>query len=146
MPSNNKIVTELIANDAQYQQAISNAINSNIKYQKSVTSNVIKSNRDLDSSFSKAADMAKGFGAVVAATGAGVLLASRNIAKSAVELDNLARVAGLSVAEFQAASFATEQYGVSAEKLADISKDAQDKLGDFLATGAGPFSDFFENS
>ncbi len=144
MPSNSAIVTELIANDAQYQKAISRAVESNLKYQRSADNNIIDANSRIDASFSKAANMVKGFAAAVTATGAGALLAAREVSKSAIELDNLARVAGLSVAEFQAASFATEQYGVSAEKLADISKDAQDKLGDFLATGGGELKAFFE--
>jgi hypothetical protein len=31
------------------------------------------------------------------------------------------------------------------DKTADIIKDVNDKIGDFLATGAGPMADFFEN-
>jgi len=31
------------------------------------------------------------------------------------------------------------------DKVADIIKDVNDKIGDFIATGAGPMADFFEN-
>ncbi|WP_370211561.1 hypothetical protein [Roseovarius sp.] len=35
--------------------------------------------------------------------------------------------------------------GIEQEKLADILKDTQDRVGDFNATGGGPMADFFEN-
>ena len=61
------------------------------------------------------------------------------------EMSNLARMARMPVEDFQALAFATEKYGVSAQQIADISKDTGDKIGDFLATGGGEFKDFFEN-
>ncbi|PHR26549.1 MAG: hypothetical protein COA36_11755 [Desulfotalea sp.] len=63
---------------------------------------------------------------------------------AAKELDNFARVAGTSVEEFSATAYAVESVGVSAEKLADMSKDVKDKIGDFIETGGGEFKDFFE--
>ena len=63
----------------------------------------------------------------------------------AAEIENLSRMARLGVEDFQALTFATDKYGISAEKLADISKDVTDKLGDFIATGGGEMKDFFEN-
>tara|TARA_Y100000780_G_scaffold7253_1_gene6751 strand:+ start:1896 stop:3851 length:1956 start_codon:yes stop_codon:yes gene_type:complete len=65
-------------------------------------------------------------------------------AKNAKELEAQARLAGLNVEEFQSLSYAFEMFNIEQEKFADISKDVQDKLGDFIATGAGPFKDFFE--
>ena len=65
-------------------------------------------------------------------------------AKNAKELEAQARLAGLNVEEFQSLSYAFGMFNIEQEKFADISKDVQDKLGDFLATGAGPFKDFFE--
>jgi lambda family phage tail tape measure protein len=35
--------------------------------------------------------------------------------------------------------------GIEQEKLADILKDVNDRVGDFLSTGGGPMKDFFEN-
>lgn len=66
-------------------------------------------------------------------------------ANSAREIENLARLTGQSVAEFQRTTFAAQAYGIEQEKLADILKDTSDKVGDFLATGAGGMADFFEN-
>ncbi len=69
------------------------------------------------------------------------MVSSANTAK---ELEAQARLAGLNVEEFQSLSYAFSMFNIEQEKFADISKDVQDKLGDFIATGAGPFKDFFE--
>jgi len=63
----------------------------------------------------------------------------------AQEIQNLARVSGTGVERFQEMAFASKGFGISQEKLADILKDTNDKLGDFFQTGAGPMADFFEN-
>jgi hypothetical protein len=91
-----------------------------------------------------AKDVAKIAAAGLAASAALVAMAS-NSAKSAREIRSLSKVAGISTKEFQNIAFATKGYGIEQEKLADILKDTQDKIGDFLATGAGPMADFFEN-
>ncbi|KJR98792.1 MAG: hypothetical protein VR65_20030 [Desulfobulbaceae bacterium BRH_c16a] len=85
--------------------------------------------------------IAAGATAAVAAVSALVITSARE----AKEMENLARLAKMGSEEFRAYAFATESVGVSAEKLADISKDVQDKIGDFIATGGGEFADFFEN-
>lgn len=82
--------------------------------------------------------------AAVAAFSATFAALSKRAVDNAKELDALAQLAGEGVEDFQALSYAFEQYNINAEKFADLSKDVQDKLGDFLATGAGPFADFFE--
>lgn len=69
----------------------------------------------------------------------------RHSAAQAKEIRNLSRVAKEGFEQFQGYAYATESAGVSSEKLADISKDLQDKLGDFIATGGGEFADFFDN-
>ncbi|MEQ3640802.1 MAG: hypothetical protein ABNH03_13725 [Alteromonas sp.] len=78
---------------------------------------------------------------VTAAFGA-LMVSSANNAK---ELQKQADLAGENVENFQSLSYAFSMFNIEQEKFADISKDVQDKLGDFLATGAGPFADFFEN-
>lgn len=69
-----------------------------------------------------------------------LVVASGNQAR---EMENLSRLAQMNSQDFQAMAYATEQYGINAENLADISKDVSDKLGDFIATGGGEFADFF---
>ena len=77
---------------------------------------------------------------VTAAFGA-LMVASANNAK---ELKSQSQLAGENVETFQSLAYAFGMFNIEQEKFADISKDVQDKLGDFIATGAGPFADFFE--
>jgi hypothetical protein len=58
------------------------------------------------------------------------------------ETEAMANIAGLSVEEFKRISFVMGTAGISAEKFGDIMKDTQERVGDFLATGGGPFQDF----
>lgn len=83
--------------------------------------------------------------AAVAGTAAALISLVNNTADAAREIDNLARLANTSREQLQGYSYATQQVGISAEQLGDISKDVQDKLGDFIATGGGEFADFFES-
>ncbi len=63
-------------------------------------------------------------------------------AASQQELALLSRQAKLSTDDFEALAFATKQYGINAEQIADISKDLSDKLGEFSKVGTGAFQDF----
>jgi len=83
-------------------------------------------------------------GAIVAATAAGAALAHR-VGEIGERLTNLSRVAGTTPEKFQEMAAASRSVGIEQEKLADILKDVQDRVGDFLATGGGPMADFFEN-
>ena len=80
------------------------------------------------------------FGAVAAAAMGAVTIAA---GETAMEITNLARVSGLSATEFQKAAFAVKTYGIEQDKLADIFKDTQDKVGDFLPEGGGELAQFF---
>ena len=60
------------------------------------------------------------------------------------ELKHSATAADETVEAFQRGAYAAEQFGVSQEKYGDILKDVNDRVGDFLVTGAGPMVDFFE--
>ena len=85
--------------------------------------------------------------AAIGSIGAGAFLTSsiKSTADFAKEIENLSRIAGVSAQEMQAFSYAAQTVGFSTEKLADVFKDVQDKVGDFLQTGGGPLADFFEN-
>ena len=100
-----------------------------------------KGTLSLGSMTSAAAGVVAATGALVAAGGALVLTSARE----AKEMENLARLAKIGSGEFKELAFATEAIGISADKFAEINKDVQDKLGDFIATGGGEFADFFEN-
>lgn len=63
---------------------------------------------------------------------------------SASEIVNLAAVANVSVTDFQKMAVGAKTVGIEQDKLADILKDVNDKVGDFLNTGGGGMADFFE--
>ena len=81
-------------------------------------------------------------GATAAAASLGVLVNST--VKFARELEVAARRNGTAVETMQALAFATETVGISLEKLGDIGKDTNEKIGEFLATGGGGFVDFID--
>lgn len=82
--------------------------------------------------------------AVAAAAAAGTAIV-KTTAESSREIANLSRLVGESTTEFQRNAAAARTLGIEQEKYADIMKDVQDKVGDFIQTGAGPMADFFEN-
>jgi hypothetical protein len=95
---------------------------------------------------SKSADMlGKALGAAAAALAGGALVAwIENTTRGIAELDKFAKLAGTTAEEFQKVAYGATRFGVEQDKLSDILKDVNDKVGDFLSTGAGPMADFFE--
>lgn len=83
-------------------------------------------------------------GATFAAIPAVVATLVTSSASAAKELSNLSALAGLSTTEFQRFAAGAASVGVQQDKLSDIFKDTNDKLGDFLATGGGELKNFFE--
>ena len=125
--------------------------------------NVKKGNRSWDKGMGKMERRAKNFSKNVEDTFKGVLKASTGLATIGVgatviggavairetldyanEIENLSKLAGVTAERFQELSFASDKYGISQEKIADVLKDTNDKFGDFFATGAGPLVDFFD--
>jgi len=60
-------------------------------------------------------------------------------------LQSQAASAGVSAEELTILGIATREFGIEQDKVADILRDVNDRIGDFSATGAGPMADFFEN-
>lgn len=93
-------------------------------------------------------DWAKGVGASIGVAIAGIptLTAAlvTHTAMAAKEIQNLANLTGLSTTEFQRYAAAAATVGIEQDKLSDIFKDTNDKVGDFLATGGGELQNFFE--
>lgn len=83
-------------------------------------------------------------GAFTAATTAAAVLVGKTI-NAADEIGRLAQLSNTSVESFQKMAFGAQAVGIQQDKLADIFKDTQDKVGDFLQTGGGALADFFEN-
>lgn len=81
----------------------------------------------------------------VAAVGAGLAALSRNTVMAGTEISRLSQAANATPELFQKWAAASQTVGVEQDKLADILKDVNDRVGDFLQTGGGPMADFFEN-
>ncbi len=81
-----------------------------------------------------------------AAVAGGAALGAMGMAavNSAREVQRLSQVAGASPRELQRWSAATRTVGIDQEKLADILKDVNDRIGQ-AATGEGEMMDFFTN-
>ena len=82
--------------------------------------------------------------AALAAPVAAYALLANNIGRTNRELEVLARQAGTTTEDMRALGFATEQFGISGEQFADISKDMKDKLGEFSKVGTGAFQDYVD--
>lgn len=91
-----------------------------------------------------AENLGKGIGTAFAAVPAIVAGLVTSSAMAAKEITNLSNLAGLTTTEFQRYAAGAASVGVEQEKLSDIFKDTNDKIGDFLATGGGELKNFFE--
>ena len=70
--------------------------------------------------------------------------AAQNAANIAVEIGRLSQVANASTTAFRRFAIAAKTVGIERQKAADLLKDVNDRVGDFLVTGGGPMADFFE--
>lgn len=75
---------------------------------------------------------------------AGFAALTKHLTSSASEITRTAQLANASVEEFQRAAFAAKSVGIESEKLGDIYKDVNDRVGEFIQTGGGEMKDFFE--
>lgn len=61
------------------------------------------------------------------------------------ETERLAMVANVTTQELQYLTAGADRFSISQEKLSDMLKDVNDKMGDFISSGGGEMKDFFEN-
>lgn len=85
-----------------------------------------------------------GAAAAAAAAVAGAAMV-KNTADGIRELKVFSQVANVSTQDFQKMAYGAKTMGVEQDKLADILKDVNDRVGDFGATGGGAMADFFTN-
>lgn len=107
-----------------------------------------KSTRTISSDFDHLGRMAKmASGAMLGLTAGSAVLGtlSHHAAQTAAEIDNLSRLANTSTTEFQEMAYGAQQYGIQQDKLADILKDTNDRVGEFLDEGVGEMARFFEH-
>ena len=88
------------------------------------------------------------YGAALAAMGAGAVTALAGMAYStseqAAELEKFAFRANTTTQEFQKMAAGAGAFGIEQDKLSDMMKDFNEKLGELTAIGAGGGVDFFE--
>lgn len=125
------LTLDLIARTAGFVAGMTEAERASDKWRKKVEQNA------------KVVGQAVGIG-VSAAVGALSALTVQTV-RAADEVQRFSAVAGSSPQEFQRYSAGARLLGIEQEKLADIFKDTNDKIGDFLETGGGAMADFFEN-
>lgn len=100
--------------------------------------------KNLKSIGTAAVGIGAAFTTAAAAAVSGITLFTKSVADGAREMQVFAQLANTSVEEFQKLAFATQTVGIEQDKLSDILKDVNDRVGDFLATGGGEMKDFFE--
>lgn len=96
--------------------------------------------------FADKAKAAYGYVAIaVGVAGAAIGALVRNQIEMTAELTKTAYIANTTVENIQKYVVAAKGMGIETDKLGDIFKDTQDKVGDFLTTGGGEMQDFFDN-
>lgn len=81
----------------------------------------------------------------LAVAGAAMTALVYKTTQGAEEIQRFARLSNTSAESFQMLAAGATTVGIQTDKLADIFKDVQDKVGDFVQTGGGALADFFEN-
>lgn len=125
------LTIDLVAKTAGFVQGMDKAQRESREWKRSVQ-------KDLNA-------ISKTFKVVGAAAAAGLALMVKNSVSSARELEKLTQLSNTSSQSFQRLSISAGKYGIQQEKVADILKDTNDKIGDFIQTGGGPLKDFFDN-
>lgn len=97
--------------------------------------------KQIDDAFKK---MAVGIGAAFAASVTAVVAWTRSTVEASAEIMRMAQLSNTTAEQFQRLAAGAALVGVQNDKLSDIFKDVQDKVGDFMQTGGGPLADFFE--
>ncbi|MCL1556981.1 hypothetical protein [Xanthomonas nasturtii] len=99
-----------------------------------------------------AADVGAAFGKIggavvggLAVSGTAILNWTRQLVTASGEIERFARLSGTSEQTFQRLAAGASTVGIQQDKLADIFKDTQEKVGDFLQNGGGELQDFFTN-
>jgi len=137
MATINSLVFDIEANTAKLKSGLAESQTKISQWSKANHQNI----KAVENAFNTAAKAVVALGAS-AATGLGALVLST--AASAKEIRNLSRVANTGTTDFQRFAQAAKTVGFETDKTADILKDMNDRVGDFIQTGGGPLVDFFE--
>jgi hypothetical protein len=93
----------------------------------------------------QAIEAGKMAGQAIAAFAGGMAVMVQQTVQANAEMQRFAALSNTSNSNFQALATGAKTVGIEADKMADIFKDVQDKVGDFMQTGGGAMADFFEN-
>ncbi|PJL15280.1 phage tail protein [Stenotrophomonas maltophilia] len=84
-------------------------------------------------------------GTAAVAAGTAVFTWTKQVGQLAVEYERFGALSGTTSQQFQRMAAGANTVGISQEKLADIFKDVQEKIGTYAQTGSGEMKDFFDN-
>lgn len=138
MPNVGSLTADLIARTAKFEAGLKRGRKSikGLSDQSKKTSATVTRLSKQIKGLAAAGLAAAGIGGLSAMISSSIQLAS--------EITNLSRIANANFTVFQRNAAAAKTVGIEQQKLADIYKDTNDKIGDFVATGGGPLADFFE--
>jgi hypothetical protein len=139
MPKLSPITQDLILRSKAYQQGMADA-NKKLKRFQGRTGQAGKAAAQFSGTMKRLGGLALGAAGI---GGIGSLIqSSMDLGR---EIKVLSSISNAGFEDFQRLAHGAKQYNVEQTKLADILKDTNDKVGDFLQTGGGPMRDFFEN-
>jgi len=130
----------LSAKDKNFAKAMNTAANRVEYFRKKAQTEMGKTTKAMNSLSGAAKRLAP---ILTAALG---VRAAKAAQRNAVEIGRLSRLANATSVEFQRFAIASKTVGIEQDKVADILKDVNDRVGDFLATGGGPMKDFLRKS
>ena len=111
----------------------------------SLAKSTVYTDKSLDS-MSKTSDELSGtltgLAATATAVAASIGAMSVRTAEYAKEIKIASQLSGVAAEELQVMALATSTVGIGLEQLGDISKDTQEKIGEFTSDGTGGFLDF----
>ena len=126
------------ANIARFQSELRNAQDSARSTFRNIYDNALEMNAKLELA-------TKGITAVVSTASNAMQALIGDQIELAKELNQVALRANTTASSIQKYVVAAKTVGIETDKMGDIFKDTQDKIGDFLSTGGGEMQDFFEN-
>ncbi|WP_417536339.1 hypothetical protein [Methylophaga sp.] len=98
-----------------------------------------KTQKQTKTSFAEMSKSVAGYASAGAAALSASVVATSTMVRNQ---QNMARISNMTVQEYNAMSFAAGQYGLTAESIANVSKDAIEKVGEYINTGGGGLQDF----
>ncbi len=140
--STETLIVELQANVSNVESSLSR-VESRLSGLDTSVTKTDSSFKKLTNSAGKAASAAiTALAAAGTAASAALLSATNAAVEYSIAIEVAANRSRMSVEGLQEMAYATKTVGIDLEKLGDISKDTNEKIGEFIADGTGGFEDF----